>query len=533
MQPIITISHFQSKSKKNCLIIGKGPSFSTLTPKMLSNYTTIALNHVIREGAFDIAHLIDFDVFEECQEDIYRNAKYLWLPWVPHVNNSAGIFTLDDYLIKHPILKKLAEEKRLFWYNLETAKRAKKPVNPLAPIIKAGSFSASTIVNLLATHDVKNIYSIGVDGGNTYNLTFNDLTEKTLLSNGLVSFNQQFREINRTTLKYKISYQSLAIESPVKVYIGSSSDQWLAHQVLSYSIKKNASTEVVTYPLYQNNIKLKLPKDKANQPRTPFSFQRFLIPELNQFKGKAIYLDSDMLVFSDIVNLWNRDIDQSEIFSAYSSSQEGRIPQFSVLLINCKKFKYTLSEIIQLLDDGILDYESLMYDMKIAKQLEINIEPEWNSLEKYEQQKTKLLHYTDMTRQPWIHNTNPLGKLWVKELANAITDKVISKKELRTEIIKGNVKPSLIFQINYNYFDVTNLPLIVKYLDKLYTPPYLIGGRLYRLQQLLNILSFLGISCINFCLIIPLEIKKFIYSVKHKIKMTGLLPKRFFKSNHI
>ena len=57
-------------------------------------------------------------------------------------------------------------------------------------------------------------------------------------------------------------------------------------------------------PLHEATIPIPTPATPANRPRTPFSFQRFLIPELCGFKGRGIYVDSDMQVFEDIRGLW-------------------------------------------------------------------------------------------------------------------------------------------------------------------------------------------------------------------------------------
>jgi hypothetical protein len=38
---------------------------------------------------------------------------------------------------------------------------------------------------------------------------------------------------------------------------------------------------------------------------TEFSFSRFLVPTLNQYKGRALFMDSDMFVRSDILELWD------------------------------------------------------------------------------------------------------------------------------------------------------------------------------------------------------------------------------------
>ena len=42
--------------------------------------------------------------------------------------------------------------------------------------------------------------------------------------------------------------------------------------------------------------------------RTGFSFSRFRIPQLCNWTGRGIYLDADMLVFTDIARLWQTDM---------------------------------------------------------------------------------------------------------------------------------------------------------------------------------------------------------------------------------
>ena len=258
----------------------------------------------------------------------------------------------------------------------------------------------------------------------------------------------------------------------IKVYVGSAIEQWIAYKVLEYSIRKHTNVTIIIKPLYENNITWNLPKKKENHPKTPFSFHRFLIPELNQFTGKAIYVDSDMLVFTDILDLWSREMNDIQIYSVKTRTNSERKPQFSVMLMNCDYFKPTIQEIIQALDDGVLTYKSLMSEMKIAKKIQVNIEHEWNSLEYYESNKTKLLHYTDMNRQPWLFNNNQLSYLWIKELSTAIEEKFISIMDLKREIKKGRIKPSLLFQIKKNHFDNITLPKFIKLLDRFFIPPH-------------------------------------------------------------
>lgn len=288
-------------------------------------------------------------------------------------------------------------------------------------------------------------------------------------------------------------------KSPCKVYVGSAKEQWLAYKVLEYSIKKNTKAKVEVMPLYENTIKWVLPKNKENHPKTPFSFHRFLIPELNRFKGKAIYFDSDMLVFTDILNLWDREMGKTQIFSVKSRKGSQRQVQFSVMLLNCNYFKPTIQEVVQALDDKVLTYNSLMSEMKIAKDIEVSIEPEWNSLEYFEPRKTKLLHYTDMNSQPWLFNNNHLSHLWVKALKRAIKENFISMTDLKREIHKGNIKPSLLFQMKKNYFDNTSLPRFIKLLDRFFIPPH------HRMNSAtFRHILYNFISTINYKIIYPL-----------------------------
>src|SRR3954451_5303347 len=84
----------------------------------------------------------------------------------------------------------------------------------------------------------------------------------------------------------------------LRIFVGTDDSQIVAHEVLEYSIRKHTSRPVEFVPMH--NIDLPLPRDPAQRPRTGFSFYRFLIPSLCGFKGRAIYLDADMLVLSDI-----------------------------------------------------------------------------------------------------------------------------------------------------------------------------------------------------------------------------------------
>jgi hypothetical protein len=478
---------------KPWLILGKGPSFASIDQYSIEEYLTISLNHVIKQKKVTLAHAIDYDVIESCAREIDINAQYLVLPWYPHFNFRPTNKSLADLIPENNLLKKLSSEGRLLWYNKVTRSIAdtdevyqQDESNLKYPDVPVSYFSAEAVVNLLAIAGVKLIRSLGVDGGVKYSSNFSDLTKKTLLANSQTNFDLQFQSISQTIMKLGLDYAPLGLESPIAIYVGSTDAQLIPVKVLEYSIKKHSTMPVKVFPLYKANIPIPIPKDPKNRPRTPFSFQRFLIPQLKQFKGKAIYLDSDMLVFSDIKKLWAKPFMEADIISAYEAEGSARRPQFAVMVMNCESLRVDISEIVKKLDNGDLNYESLMFDFKIADKVKPIIEAEWNSLEFFEEGKTQLLHYTDMNCQPWIFRNNPLGHLWVKELVKAIKDDFISIDELKREIIKGNLRPSLLYQVKREHYSILNLPKKVRALDKFYTPPHKIDSSTLKANILIN-----------------------------------------------
>ena len=463
----------QNESDKQWLVIGKGPSFRRMRLEEVSNYHSISLNHVIKEVAVLIAHIIDIDVLQGCSDAIYKNAKYLMLPLYPHVENKATSKSLESFFSEYPILKLMDDEERLLWYNSTTSRLWDQNY----PLIPVRFFSADAVVSLLAYTGVKEIKTIGIDGGKKYSDTFSSLNKKTLLSNSRESFECQFLAIAKTLKKTGAKMLPIDFCEPIKVYVGSEREQGIAVKVLEYSIKKVASCSVDVFPMHLSSIDIPTPKDKKNKPRTSFSFQRFMIPELNGYSGKAIYLDSDMQVFFDIVDLWDRDLSDADVFSTWLDNESTRLPQFSVMLMDCNKLTWSVGDIVKGLDDGLYSYEQLMAEMIVAK-CEPAIEPSWNSLESYKSGETKLLHYTDMNTQPWLSRKNPLRDIWVGDLKGAIADGFVEEREIVDSILKGEIRPSIYFELHEGRYVAGLRWLLSGLVDRFFIPPHkLLNGK--------------------------------------------------------
>jgi hypothetical protein len=273
--------------------------------------------------------------------------------------------------------------------------------------------------------------------------------------------------------------ESNGFESPIRVYVGSEDAQMLGVKVLEYSIRRRASMDVEVFPLHHARMEFPMPKDARNRPRTPFSFQRFNIPALKEYRGRAIYLDSDMQVFQDITELWTLPFDGADLLAARERGDTGRKPQFSVMLLNCDELRWDITRIVGMLDRGELTYETLMYEMAVARQVSAAIDPDWNSLERYVEGETALLHYTDMPTQPWVSRENPLGYLWVRDLIAATDEGFITRDYVEEQARQGFVRPSLTHQLDLRLEDARSLPKAVRSLDEGFVAPYqkMGGGR--------------------------------------------------------
>lgn len=261
------------------------------------------------------------------------------------------------------------------------------------------------------------------------------------------------------------------MDNPVRIFVASTPTELLSVQVLNFSILETTQNTVEVTPIYTAQRPFSMPQSRENRPRTPFSFQRFLIPELCNFSGCAIYLDADMQVFSDIAELWNQDFCSCDI-QTVQAEDSGRRGQFSVLLMDCDRLDWNIDHIVADLDSGKLNYDALMYEMRVAKKIGRDIDPAWNSLEHFQPGVTKLLHYTDMNTQPWISTANPLAHLWMSCLRRAVAANFITREHLLSETEKGHIRPSLLPQLDSGIDDTIALPKEIRRLDQEYIPPY-------------------------------------------------------------
>lgn len=258
----------------------------------------------------------------------------------------------------------------------------------------------------------------------------------------------------------------------IHIYIGTDRSQKLATEVLQSSIRQFTNADVKFVPL--TDLALPAPTDPRHYARTGFSFARFAIPALNQFSGRAIYLDADMLVFRDIQELWQMDLsgalvacqEELPMHVAASAPLSGttRKKQCSVMILDCENLDWDASKIIAGLGSEYT-YEQLMEELCILPENAIShdIPTHWNSLEHYDEN-TSLIHFTDMMTQPWVCARNPNGWLWVNALKNMLARAQIDLDAIRGEIELNYVRPSLLEELKHG----SNGPLSAQELIELH-----------------------------------------------------------------
>jgi hypothetical protein len=244
--------------------------------------------------------------------------------------------------------------------------------------------------------------------------------------------------------------------APIRIFVGVDRSQMVGFEVLKYSILRHTRLPCVVHPML--DLPLPEPADPRNSKRTGFSFSRFAIPRLAGHQGRAIYLDADMQVFTDIGGLWNHDLGTAKVAIQCdlpaAAGKPGlfggppkRIRQCAVMVLDCLALDWDPERIIG--DLGAqYSYEDLMQRLCILAEDEISstLPFQWNSLEHYDET-TKLIHYTDMNTQPWVSLDNPNGHVWMRELRRLIGEDPSCRQRIEQDVGLGYLRPSLLVEL--------------------------------------------------------------------------------------
>jgi hypothetical protein len=247
---------------------------------------------------------------------------------------------------------------------------------------------------------------------------------------------------------------------PVQIYIGCMPSHHLAVQVLTWSVLQHTRRPVAFHRLHECAIPFELPKRRENRPGTAFSFQRFMVPQIAGYRGRALYLDSDQIVFADVGRALDRPMHGQPVLPTRTELPWRRQPQLrsSVMLLDCARLDWDVRRLVTELDAGRMVYADL-FSLRPYRHC---LPARWNSPDRYWPGWTALLHYTAKSRQPWLHHRHRLGRLWFRYLFQALDAGYVAAAEIEESITRGFVRPSLAWQVEHRVLDPRAIPPQVK-----------------------------------------------------------------------
>ena len=215
-------------------------------------------------------------------------------------------------------------------------------------------------------------------------------------------------------------------QDALKIFIGWDSRFPESADVLKHSLHQHASIPLDIRYLQLSELNFV----RAHDPRasTEFTYSRFLVPHLCGFKGKAIFMDSDMLCLGDIKELDDfemesyalrvvkHDYQPTNTVKMYGCEQSSypRKNWSSLMIMNCEKLGLWSKEVVQTQSGAYLHRFQDIPDRQIGE-----ISDTWNTLD-WMDGNTKLIHYTN--GGPWLeaYRNHPHADVWFRARAETI-----------------------------------------------------------------------------------------------------------------
>lgn len=206
----------------------------------------------------------------------------------------------------------------------------------------------------------------------------------------------------------------------LRIFIGFDSREAECSDVLAYSLRAHSSV-----PLDIRYLKLaELDFDRPGDPlqSTEFTYTRFLVPSLCGYRGKAVFMDCDMLALGDIKELDDLPMDglalrvvKHDYAPAETVKMDGKAQTTyprknwsSLMLMNCAELGLWTRRVVETATGAYLHRFQDIPDERIGE-----IPDTWNVLDRMDG-RTKLVHYT--SGGPWFEQCrdHPYGAAWLE-----------------------------------------------------------------------------------------------------------------------
>jgi hypothetical protein len=203
-------------------------------------------------------------------------------------------------------------------------------------------------------------------------------------------------------MNLKMKEESTGKQS-IKLFVGCApnGEDAETQMVLEYTAKKNSSMPVdITWMKHE-------PAGiwsgwKSETWATPFSGFRWAIPAACDYKGQAIYMDSDMIIIGDLAELWNNSWNDSAIIQMKGDWRT------CVAKWNCQRAGQVLPN-IEMIKSVPNAHQQLFSAIQQRPHLQQSFDRQWNNFdgENDRLEDIKILHYTDMASQMHLKRAIP------------------------------------------------------------------------------------------------------------------------------
>ena len=243
----------------------------------------------------------------------------------------------------------------------------------------------------------------------------------------------------------------------VKIFIGSGEASLLERKTLIYSLKKHCSRELDIYVFNGTHDSIEHNDDEpvlANMPLwikyqnfTEFSNYRFLIPELCGHKGRAIFLDSDMVCIGDIAKFFDQPMDGNALLAKPEAYKGESCWGLSQILFDCSQCHFDLETIFREIQSGQfsnLDLHQMKPPFLAVHPLKIGgYGSTWNVFDQCHAD-TDLIHYTNLGTQPWKFAGHPFEKIWFRYFNEAREAGVITNQDLKKTLSRAYARQDIL-----------------------------------------------------------------------------------------
>lgn len=204
-----------------------------------------------------------------------------------------------------------------------------------------------------------------------------------------------------------------------RIFIGWDSREAECADILRDSLLKHSSIPLDIRYLKLGELDFNRHRDPLQS--TEFTYTRFLVPQLCNYQGKAVFMDCDMLCLGDIKELDDLDMTNYALRVVKHDYQPSNAVKMdgcvqtvyprknwsSLMLMNCEKLHLWTKQVVETQTGAYLHRFQDIPDEQIG-----DIPNTWNTLD-WMDQNTKLIHYTN--GGPWFekYKDHPYGAPWL------------------------------------------------------------------------------------------------------------------------